>query len=1593
MKWRDVKKTWLAASAGAALLISGCGSSNVNVVTIAVTPASARVLSGQVQTFTATVSGATVTTVTNWPCTYSYVIPPTGSNTNSQTITGNCSSGGTFNGASGGETGSFGTWTISTANGSNVLTYTAPPLSSFPKPYAPTISFKATADADKSKTSTASITLDSGIRVSLTPSTATVPVGLNPAGTATFNVSLTNTPPVGIQYLLMQIFSSTKYPNNATANPQAVTCSPACGTMDASGNGIYTAPSTMPTDTTPSSGGTVSGSTVYLVAWSASDPSEYSTSTITLVNATTNAVDYTGLYPTSIPAGGLLQDVYLNARNLLNTTQIFFIRPVSAANLATGQQVLLNSATQVFTTPISGAYCTPATAGTNGATKTVTCDASIVTRVRLLADQLKQAEPDPTQPVWILVSNIPGTSPPAPTPPCVLFPGTTNSIACPIHLVKADPGLVTAVPDTIPQPASGQASIQFGADGGYYGVGGSLATLNFDGNSVLLSPGSGPRQLLGQLQGFQLPNPGLYEVTVQSNGLQQGTAPQFTTLTSNTAVQPNFATFNPNPTNSPSANCLDPSTSPPVPLSGAYPGCVLLLGGGNPAPSAIALNSVKGYAVLAEEGTGALQLLNLTTSGPVQSGSPVLITGVGSTTPAPTDIALDTQLNVNGGDLAAIVSTSDSTLYLYSVNPGSTPAFSPVKTVSLDMRTLLNQPTATGLPTPYSIGVDPVTHLGVVAFSNTNIAFIVDVNPNLDGSDTRTCFLSGQTPPCVVAPVSVVTGDTPKVVMQPNVPLAYVTPGGPQGTAQTSVVDLLQQGTTAKIEPFVSGGTSGAVRTAGVTKIITSSPHGINPVLGGTVIISGVLPTAKNSNFNGTFQILPGSVLDPYTFSYSQIGQPDDIESNAANAPGTVQYGTANYSLGTSPFVSGGAINPITRTFGFADFNLTSGQIGFISTLDQTLSSVTLTQGSCGLQNVAPVCNPIPAGALENGFRSVAFDPFTNVFIAYAPTANPDPNENGNKISLINPGGANLNGSTNSPYRIIAATPVGQIGQGSYTPAGQSAPVPVYGPMAYDPRTKFVIVANAGSNSLSYMSLDPGNNFQQAHIQDLKLPDPPCANVGVPATCYGVPVIQPPLLSSNPAHAPGPCSPSNPSNPCMPQAVQVGVTATVRILGQGFGGSKGALARLDGQVSNDCGSSPGTFCTSYVGDNELDVTIPGSMLTGPHVYGVDVLSPGGAVTNEIDLNVVGLLDMASSTANGCTPNSTNPQGPEGVAIDSTRSVALVTNYSCNNVSVIAINPAGYLKQNGSTAPFGTILGSVAVVSKPLGIGVLPRFGYAVVANSGDTPTGSVSIIDYSNPESPQIVTWTPPSGSTAPNNKVLVGLSPLGVGVDQDHGWALVANNGSNTLSVVDLTPLLPTFPSDGSGHVQAPPAVTTVALSGPPTAVAVDPNRAVAVVTNLQNSGTTSVTGGLDVISLSSNPPAKRTTASVSTLTASLTGIVYDPGDPNTTNTTTTGVFYATSSLANAVYSFNPDTGSTQTIRVGINPFSVGYNYQTGGLLTINSTSNTSSLVDVQNFTTRQTLGISSQSQFPIAVDNLTNIAVIPDQNNNRVVFLAMPK
>ena len=1481
MKFHTMKTAAMLLLASVMLWQNGCGGSTVNQVLDRVTPPSAVVIAGTVQTFSSTVTGATTTT-SKFACTYSFTPLPTTAVPNPKAVTGNCTSGMSLNG------GTVGTWTDTPTASTNILTYTAPTLTSFPNPI-PQLTFTATADASSKATGKAVVALDSGIRVSVTPTTATVPVGLSPAQQVQFTASFLNAPPVNPSptWAVMQPVANdtTDFPNGLA--PTGATCSPSCGTISA--EGVFTAPATMPGDTSPKSSGTTAASaakTVYVVVNSPADTAHYAVATITLVDASTNPITFTGIQPTTAAAGGILQDIFLDAKNILNTTTITFTPPGS------NQTPQAIAPSNVFTIPITAAYCTPTT--------TLNCDASIVTRVRLNASQLANAGTG-----QITVNNIPDSGQTV-AAPCTKATGSGNTIniSCPLNLVYASPGLVAAVPDSYPQGTNSQ----FSTDGGYYGGGSSpIVNLLFNGNLNIASA-FGPRKFTGPLQGSQTQSPGLYPVSVVSNAPQGGqppfNPPPYPVVTTNVAVQPTFA-------------------SAPTPGDIALPA---VSGATNLAPSSIAVDSTKGYAVLTEQAANTIQIVKFTGADPVTGrpipqafGTPI---AVGK---APTSVAIDDQIDLTGAgyagqDLGVVVNSSDSTLTLVAL-PSGTIIGSPI-----NLAGLIQEPSGTTAPTPYAVGVDPITHYAVVAFSNAFVGFIVDVNPN---PHTQTCFGSSasQTPPCPIASVSLNTGPTPQVVMQPDAPLAYVTPGG---AGVTSVVNLLLTNNSVKI----ADAPNGAVRTNNVVTITTPTPNGLNPSSPGTVLIAGVSP----ADFNGTYNV---TSVSTYTFTYTQNG------ANETGGGGTVTFGNPYYTFSTTSTVVGGAINPVTRTFGFADPNASAGvpQIGFIQTLDQTITSLNLTRGSCN------GCTPNPSGTPEIGLRSVAWDPFTNVLIAY------NPGDGYNEVSLINPGGPTATG-TQSAYRIIAAIPTGQTG--AYTPSGSTTPA-VYGSLAYDPKTNLVLVANAGSDTLTYMDLDPTSAFKKVNIQDVQLQ--------LTNNSGGVASSQPPLASAPNAPNPLPkaiCDPTSPTNQyatCLPHGVTVGQTAYLRILGQGFLSGGAPTVRLDGD-------STGITITNST-DGEVDVTVDASRLANAHDYALDVVT-GGLNSNTQDLYAVGVIDLSSLCGSAAQP--------EGVAYDDIANVAVVTNYGCNSVSFINMDAAN---THNYGVPYGSLLATTTVGANPIGVAVISRLGFAVTTNNGDS---SASIIQYGgSPFSAKTLSFPSTNcvgstGTTASTN-ICVGVSPTGVAIDQGRALALIANTGGNSLSSIDLTPLLLSTPGT--------PPMQLVPVSGPPKAIAIDPNREIAVVTNTQNSGTSGVSGGLDVINLASTPPSKSSTASINFITVNPTGIVYDPA-------VSPALFYAASTQQNALYAFNPDTTTVSQIRVGINPYSVAYNYQTGTILSVNSTSNTSSVIDAVNapvFSTRETLGISSQSQFAVAIDNFTNTSILADQNNNRVVILPLPK
>ncbi len=253
---------------------------------------------------------------------------------------------------------------------------------------------------------------------------------------------------------------------------------------------------------------------------------------------------------------------------------------------------------------------------------------------------------------------------------------------------------------------------------------------------------------------------------------------------------------------------------------------------------------------------------------------------------------------------------------------------------------------------------------------------------------------------------------------------------------------------------------------------------------------------------------------------------------------------------------------------------------------------------------------------------------------------------------------------------------------------------------------------------------------------------------------------------------------------------------------------------------------------------------------------------------------------------------------------------------------------------------GTITATVSVGGQPSGVAISPRLGLAVVSNSG---AGNVSLID---------LTAAPPSvKSTVP-----VGNQPLGVAVNEATGTALVANVASASLSIVNLS----------SAGVTG-----TVALDRVPEAVAIDPVRGVAAVADAG-------ANTLVFVNLSSASVAGRVSAQLPT------AVVFDP---------VTTQFITNASLGNNLLIVNPDTLQGASIKSGINPTSIAYNFASGTLVTVNTASATFSVMDMIDQRIRDVLAIPGSPQFSVDIHPRTNLAVIADQANNRLLLFPLPQ
>jgi DNA-binding beta-propeller fold protein YncE len=576
----------------------------------------------------------------------------------------------------------------------------------------------------------------------------------------------------------------------------------------------------------------------------------------------------------------------------------------------------------------------------------------------------------------------------------------------------------------------------------------------------------------------------------------------------------------------------------------------------------------------------------------------------------------------------------------------------------------------------------------------------------------------------------------------------------------------------------------------------------------------------------------------------------------------------------------------------------------------------------------------VSTGSPELGAADVAFQPFSNTVVSFNPKTN--------EVSLLDP----------TLLQRPAIVTTGQNGLACLTGAGvvvsctSTNPAPsvtIPGAIAVDSVNNLALTVNSGSGTLTGFKL---GKIKAVHIERVATPgiDDP-TKITTPANLAPAVKI---TLGAAPA-AVGP----------------------VKIFGTGF--DAGSQVRLDGVPF--ASSTLGNF--TFVSGSEIDVTIPVStpdpsspggtlnILAGPRHFALDVVAGSGTGSNVTDFTVLEEIPLLACSGTAAAPG--------GVAIDEVNNLAVVTNTGCNQVSVFSLNPANIFNQTVKT---------IATGGAPTGVAVLPRLAYtgqaastagvAVVTNNS---SNTVSVLDLVN-----AVPVKDASGNAITLN---VGTAPSGVAIDQETNLAVIANTSSNTVSTIDLTPLTAT-PIGALAPV-------SVAVDQSPIAVAIDPDRGtngrgLAVVTCLILNGASAPSGALDAVDIGSTTPVKSTSASTSFLSSTPTGVVFDPS-------VSPALFYSVSTQGNVITAFNPDTGATQTIKVGINPNAIAYNFQTGTILTVNSLSNTISIVDSQTFATKATLGIGATSKFAAAIQTFTNLAVIADQANNRVILFPLPK
>ena len=815
----------------------------------------------------------------------------------------------------------------------------------------------------------------------------------------------------------------------------------------------------------------------------------------------------------------------------------------------------------------------------------------------------------------------------------------------------------------------------------------------------------------------------------------------------------------------------------------------------------------------------------------------------------------------NSRQLDVTLSAPDfATAGLFAVGVRNPASAQPIAAVNLAVQpTGAPAPVATvgtGGTAPSAVAINPATGVAVVANRTSGDITRIDLSTNTPVGGPIT--VGGAT---TSAPTGVAVDYLRNVAVVAN-----------SGTNNISVVDLASGAVTNIASPTASGGPlkpiSVAVNSSSGLAIIANQSTNLATII--NLATGGLFP----ANTVVGVATIAGTGVNPQVAVDSRLNWAL-ITPGGAGAASIVDLGRQ------SVIPTGGAVrnnNAVTITTAFGHGIVTGDQVTITGVADPSF----------------------------NGTFTVASVPSTTTF-TFAQTAGNATSGGGivshpgqlASISLgVNVRGVSINSETHTAFLTDPTSPnfitfslIDQL-------VGTVPAISGYNSAAVNPLTNVGIAASSGSNTVQLMdmrapaliagtvtvgtgpravAIDPGANI--AVVANETSNDVTILNLGA--------IRSPHIVESSPS-----------------LAFSSGSALTLNIVGFGL---SGGTVRLDGTA----------VATTVVSPRQITATVPAAMLATARRYAVDV-NVGGVVSNVGELTVIQPVAVGSN--------------PTAVAIDPDRDIALVTNSGSDNVSVINTNT-------------GAVTATITVGDNPQGVAVLSRSARAVVSNFG---SNNATILD---------LTTNAPIASGSP---VATGNSPLGVAINPNDGTALVANTAANTVSMFDAI---------------AGGTATTTTVDARPTAIAIDPVRNQALVTH--TTGNTVVLLGLPGGSIVNRGSGFQIPNSVA----------YDPQSDR---------YMVASALSNNMSLLNPVNLTGTNVRLGINPTSLAFNRHSSTVVSTNNASNTMSVVQYISPTSvrvREVLSVMASPVFAVDIHPRTNVAVVVDQNNNRVLLVPLPR